>query len=204
MIKKLIKILAIILILLFGCGYQTNAKETANSCKNFILPKTFKINDDYLPPLNTKPITKPTVKTTVTPVKTEKIVQPPPKAPVKPTVKTVSIPVKKDITPVSVPNIVNTVSLTNLVKSYKYSYTDTLQSTIISLSSLEITPVSYNTEKGQISAKLSSGKEIFILIVPFSENYTCVRITPTDGNYNLPMTTINQIFSAISDNLKTI
>lgn len=89
------------------------------------------------------------------------------------------------------------VSLKNLVKNYKNSYNDTLKSTVASLNIMGITIISYNTQKGQIIAKLPSGKEIFVLIVPFSAERTCVRITPVDGEYNLPGNTIEEIFSEI-------
>ena len=95
----------------------------------------------------------------------------------------------------------NATSLTNLIKNYESSYADTLKSTVIALSSMGIAPDSYNTERGQIIAKLPSGKEIFILLVPFKEDTTCVRITPTDGNYNISLYTINEIFSNIKENL---
>jgi len=245
MLNKFIKAPAIITLSLILCGFKAEAKEPATSGKNFILPKTFKINDQFLPPLDIKPA--PVKNKPVTAVKT----------PVKPAVATVKAETKKT-TPVTstipakkAPTLVNkqpdkiqiktvkqikpeivvqapvpvasdknnivkvnyiqanplktstAVSLSNLIKNYDFSYADTIKSTITSLSEMQIVPVSYNTENGQIIAKLDSGKELYILIVPYKENSTCVRITPADGNYNLPMATINEIFTAIGNNLQS-
>jgi len=224
MIKTIIKLIVIIIIALVLCGFNISAKAEGSSGKNFILPKTFKINDEFLPPLDTKSdsLQKKTISTETIPVKI-----------IKPNIVTTSTNNSKEkvptvykqssvvittssaknnsvkstvvqtnpvkINPVNKSN--NATSLTNLIKNYESSYADTLKSTIIALSAIGITPDSYNTERGQIIAKLPSGKEIFILVVPFTDNSTGVRITPTDGNYNLPLTTINEIFSNIGENL---
>lgn len=168
MIKKIISLTLIILFSLLICKLEVSA-ETQN---NFILPKSFKVNEQTNKTVQTKTIqTKPVVKT---------------------------VPVVKQEPPKT------QVSLENLVKNYKNSYADTLKSTIVSLNMMGIKTTSYNTQKGQIIAKLPSGKEIFVLIVPFSENQTSIRITPANGEYNLPMDIINEIFSAVEDNLHTI
>lgn len=240
MIKTIIKLAVIILIALVLCGFDLSAKAQVNSGKNFILPKTFKINDEFLPPLDAKqnlPQSK-TVSTETTPVKVIKpnTVITSTSTPKVQTVKTNSVvtstqtknkipavykqpaaiittsPAKNNSVKSTViqtnPIKTNTInksnnatSITNLIKNYESSYADTLKSTIIALSAMGITPDSYNTEKGQIIAKLQSGKEIFVLLVPFKEDSTCVRITPTDGIYNIPLNTINEIFSNINANL---
>ena len=253
MLKKFIKVTAIIMISLILCGFKAAAKDAVSSGKNFILPKTFKINDQFLPPLDLKPekfknkpvatvnIPVKAVKTSngatakvltikTAPVITSKINKPASsvistqikketpvlyKQPGKIQIQSaqqikpanfvkaqVMIASKKNNTSNSLKSI-NSVSLTNLIKNYNFSYANTIKSTVTSLSEMQIIPVSYNTEKGQIIAKLASGKELFILIIPYKENYTCVRITPADGNYNLPMTTINEIFLTISNNLQS-
>lgn len=236
------KSIILILFILVFCGLNLSVKAEGNSAKNFILPKTFKINDDFLPPLDTKQQSKQnkTVSTEAPPSKnikpavvvsstSNKIIQPVKiNSVVTSTQVNTKIPaVKKQpvatitATPAKINNIKKTViqtnpiktnstnklnnatSLTNLIKNYDYAYADTLKSTIISLSEMGITPDSYNTEKGQIIAKLPSGKEIFILLAPFNNDSTFVRITPTDGNYNIPLTTINEIFANIKGNLPT-
>ncbi|HBG47919.1 MAG TPA: hypothetical protein DDW90_00075 [Cyanobacteria bacterium UBA9971] len=240
MIKIIIKLTVIILIALVLCGFELSSKAEGTSGKNFILPKTFKINDEFLPPLDAKPNLpqNKTVSTEPTPIK---VIKPnavitstsnPKVQTVKTNSVTTSTQTKNKIpvvykqpdavittNPAKNNNVKSTViqtnpiktntinksgnatSITNLIKNYESSYADTLKSTIIALSAMGIIPESYNTEKGQIIAKLPSGKEIFILLVPFKEDTTCVRITPTDGNYNISLYTINEIFSNIKENL---
>ena len=240
MIKTIIKLTVLILIAFILCGFDLSAKAEGNSGKNFILPKTFKINDEFLPPLDAKqnsPQNK-TVSTQTIPVKVIKpnAVITTTSVPKAQTVKTNSVVTSTQIknkipavykqssavittSPAKNNNAKSTViqtnpiktnpiyksnnatSITNLIKNYEYSYADTLKSTVIALSAMGITPDSYNTERGQIIAKLPSGKEIFVLLAPFNEGSTYVRITPTDGNYNIPINTINEIFSNINENL---
>jgi len=236
---KIIKVLNIILISLLLCELNFSANAEDTNGKNFMLPKTFKINDEFLPPLNASSTTKQsktlstetnavnvnksnsvttsTVNKTMQTVKTNNVgtsAQVKNKVPAvykQPTAIITTTPSNNNsakstvvrtnaVKPVTV-NKSNNLSLTNLIKNYDCDYADTLKSTIISLSTMGITTSSYNTDKGQISAFLPSGKEIFILVVPFDNNSTYVRITPADGTYNLPMTTINTIFSNIQDNL---
>lgn len=213
----IIKFFSLCLIIFILSMHQAQAKSVNSN--NFLLPKSFKINDAYLPPLETPTVSKQTVTVTTqkanTPVKTTKTNAVTTSDEVKKTTsavntvktstpKTVTLqtnPVKKTVAETKVGN--NSSSLQYLVKSYAYSYANTLNATIISLSQTGITPVSCNTSKGQIIARLDSGKEIFILLVPYSEKLTSIRITPADGIYNLPMAIINQIFTAIEDNLIT-
>jgi len=218
------KIMIIILLILCGFNLSVNAENTNG--KNFMLPKTFKINDEFLPPLDASSIpeknktvstetpkvnkTTQTVKTN--PVKSSSQIINKSPAVYKQPALTITTPAKNNGAKSSTvqtntikPNILNKVnnasSLTNLIKNYDCDYSGTLKSTIIALSTMGIATSSYNTEKGQILATLPSGKELFILVVPFNNNSTYVRITPADGNYNLPMATINTIFSNIQDNL---
>lgn len=258
--NKIIKFIILSIFCLIAYSLQVEAKTPDNSGNNFLLPKTFKINEKLLPPLDTKSkqqqnksVTKSiisenksnntsttnTVNTNVnakekkssvtvnsTPVKKETLViyKQPSSTVIKtsnqPSIKQSLIKENQKVVPSSITSVPKTIiktnpaisvikpnntlsaaSLSNLVKNYEYSYEDTLKSTLMALSESGIVPVSYNTERGQIVAKFASGKEIFVLLVPFSENFTCVRITPNDGNYYLPMSTINQIFSSIDINL---
>lgn len=224
MLKKTIIVIIIVLLSIILCGFNLSAKAEGNSGKNFILPKTFKINDKFLPPLDakTQPAQNKTVSTGTIQVKVYKpnsvvtstpVKNTPPAVYKQPSSIVTKTPAKnnnaKSSTVQTNPIKINTAnkannsaSLTNLIKNYECAYADTLKSTIIALSAMGITPESYNTERGQIVAKLPSGKEIFILVVPSNNgSSTNVRITPTDGNYNLPMITINEIFSNIGGSL---
>lgn len=106
-------------------------------------------------------------------------------------IKQQSIPIKQDV------------SLTNLIKNYNYDYASTFKLTLNTLPQFNIIPLDCDSSKGQIRAKLAStGKELFILLLPSNQNLTNVRITPADGNYNLPTGLVNQIFDAIGKNLQ--
>lgn len=95
------------------------------------------------------------------------------------------------------------VSLTNLIKNYEYDYSSTFKLTLDTLVQFNVIPIDCDSAKGQIRARLaSSGREIFILLLPSSQKLTHVRITPADGNYNLPLGFVNQIFDAIDKNLQ--
>ena len=244
LLKTLIKIVVILSISLLLCELKLSVNAQANSGKNFILPKTFKINDKFLPPLDAK-IEHPQSKSVSTGTVQVKVVkpnsavtstQPKKTAPVAYRQPASVVTTASDLNNLKLINatttqkiikqtsannnniksvvvqtnplktnstnkVNNSVSLTNLIKNYRYTYADTLKSTITAFSSVGITLNSYNTERGQIIAKLPSGQEIFILVAPFNDNSTYVRVTPTDGNYNIPMTIINELFLNISNNL---
>ena len=92
-------------------------------------------------------------------------------------------------------------SLTDLIRHFDYEYSKTLGSTMATLAQFDIKPLCYDSSKGQIRAKLNSGKEIFILLLPSQEKLTHVRITPADGNYDLSKGLIKDIFKNINRNL---
>lgn len=89
------------------------------------------------------------------------------------------------------------ISLSDCIKQYRYQYLDTFISTLAALSNSRINIDSYNTSKGEIKAKLSNGKGVYILINAPQSNATQVRITPADGIYDIPKETINKIFENI-------
>lgn len=93
------------------------------------------------------------------------------------------------------------VSLTKFVKNYKYNYSQTLNSTIIALTEFNIEPLCYDSSRGHIKARLNTGKELFIMLLPSTEKMTHVRITPADGQYNISMDLIGDIFTNIERNL---
>ncbi|OGI01162.1 MAG: hypothetical protein A2Y25_09020 [Candidatus Melainabacteria bacterium GWF2_37_15] len=97
--------------------------------------------------------------------------------------------------------VITNVSLINFIRNYEYDYKRTFSSTLNTLVQLNITPVDYDSGRGQIRARLSSGKELFIFLLPSQEKLTHVRITPADGRYNVPPEMINELFQGIGKNL---
>ena len=89
------------------------------------------------------------------------------------------------------------VSLSNFIKGYNYSYSDTYVATLAALTSSNVELISYNSSKGTIKAKLSGGKMLYIVLIYSQPKSTQVRITPADGVYDLPDTLIEQIFGNI-------
>ncbi len=92
-------------------------------------------------------------------------------------------------------------SLLELVRNFSYDYSKTLRSTMAALTQFNIKPLCYDSSKGQITARLNSGRELFILLLPSQEKLTHVRITPADGRYNLSRELIDNIFKNIERNL---
>lgn len=101
----------------------------------------------------------------------------------------------------AVTKTINDVSLTNLIKNYDYDYASTFKSTLNTLFQSDITLVAYDSNSGQIKARLKSGRELFILLLPSQDKLTHVRITPADGRYDLPMDIVNGIFKGIGRSL---
>ena len=89
------------------------------------------------------------------------------------------------------------ISLSDCIKQYRYQYLDTFISTLAALSNSKINITSYNTSKGEIKAKLSNGKGLYILVNAPQSNMTQVRITPADGIYDIPAETISKLFEDI-------
>lgn len=89
------------------------------------------------------------------------------------------------------------ISLSDHIKQYNYKYLDTFISTIAVLSNSKITITTYNTSKGEIKARLSNNKELFILVTSLQDNLTQVRITPADGIYDIPVDNIKRILNNI-------
>ena len=97
--------------------------------------------------------------------------------------------------------VMTNASLVNFVRNYECDYRSTLSSTLNTLVQANIMPVDYDSGRGQIRARLASGKELFILLLPSQAKLTHVRITPADGRYNVPPEMINDIFQGIGRNL---
>jgi hypothetical protein len=94
-----------------------------------------------------------------------------------------------------------TISLTELIRNYKYDYLRTLVSTLVSLEELNLGQIYFDSSKGQIIASPDNGKAIFILLLPSQDNLTYVRITPADGQYSINRELVNNIFSRIDQNI---
>ncbi|HSA07662.1 MAG TPA: hypothetical protein P5556_10850 [Candidatus Gastranaerophilales bacterium] len=107
----------------------------------------------------------------------------------------------KQVTLIKKNAVVANISLTDLIQNFNDSYSKTLESTMTTLAQFNIEPLFYDSSKGQIKAKLISGKEIFILLLPSREKLTHVRITPADGRYNLSKELVSEIFINIQRNL---
>lgn len=88
------------------------------------------------------------------------------------------------------------ISLSDYIKYYSYSYADTFTSALSALSTNNIAISSFNSSKGQVKAKVYN-KELFILVAAVKNNETLVRITPTDGIYNISPDIVNNIFQNI-------
>ena len=93
------------------------------------------------------------------------------------------------------------ISLIDFIRNFNYGYSKTFRLTMATLTQFDITPLFYDSSKGQIRAKFKSGKEIFILLLPSQEKLTHVRITPADGHYDFSKDLISNIFKNIDRNL---
>lgn len=102
---------------------------------------------------------------------------------------------------VQTPPPVTKISLVNLVRTLKCDYSSAFMSTLGTLVDKGITLLEYDSTKGQIKARLASGRDLFILLLPSKEKLTYMRITPADGRYDIPVDTINQLFNDIDQNL---
>jgi hypothetical protein len=91
-------------------------------------------------------------------------------------------------------------TLNNFIKSYQKPYMNVYISTLTTLSDTQ-TVTSYDSSKGEIKTRLKNGKELYVLVVPFQNNTTKVRITPGDGVYDIPSETIATMFSGINSEL---
>ncbi len=145
------------LILIFVCSSAL--------AEGYILPKSFKIKNTDLPPVEEN---------------------------IEPVVNVDKMP--------DVPAVTD-VSLANLVKSFEYDYANTFKSTLNTLLLFDIVPSEYDSTRGQIKARLASGRELFILILPSDEKMTHIRITPADGRYDISLELVNNIFRAIDRSL---
>jgi len=161
---------------------------------NFMLPKSFSDDMKELQHVNI-----PTVNAVSKPV--HNIVSPQAEpiraASVSPPANTPQI---RTVMP-TLTTVPTTISLTELIRNYKYDYFRTLVSILVSLEELNLGQIYFDSSKGQIFVSPANGKDIFILLLPSQDNLTSVRITPADGQYNINREMVNSIFSRIDHNI---
>jgi|GEM_PF-2892462 len=112
---------------------------------------------------------------------------------VKSTVKQQSIVNKKPLEPV--------ISLSDFIGSFNASYSNTFTSTLYALSSSNAEILSFNSLEGKIYARLYNRKDLYILVHTVNDRNTSVRITPTDGVYNIPNSLVKEVFTDIKREL---
>lgn len=158
---------------------------------NFMIPKSFSAE---IKELQNAPQEKPPIVNIISPV-----VAPVRSASVnKQTSKPILMP--KTAIP-QLTTVPTTISLTELIRNYKYNYTKTLVSTLVTLEELNLGSIRFDSSKGQIIVSTPGGNDIFILLLPAQDNLTYVRITPADGQYRFSRELINNIFSRIASNI---
>jgi len=91
--------------------------------------------------------------------------------------------------------IESVISLTDFVRSFNASYSNTFVATLYALSEAKIEVLSFNSLEGKIYARLYRAKDLYVLIQPFNSKVTLVRITPADGVYNIPDTLVKEFFN---------
>ena len=157
---------------------------------DFILPKSFSIDKSNLSIIKDQQKIKPAII-----IKNGKPDN---------TDNTVSVkhtqPIKESL-PLNTEPVITNISLLSLIKNFNYDYSKTFKSVITTLNQFGIEIVSYDSSRGQINARLDSGRELFIMLLPSKETLTHVRITPADGRYNISTELVDKIFKNIDRNL---
>jgi hypothetical protein len=126
---------------------------------------------------------------------------------VSPVKKTVSIPLPvKNTNTVTVSKttaIVSTplISLTDYIKVYNAPYTNTFSTTLNALSLSKAEVINFNSKLGKINARVNNWKSINITLQSSDINTTSVKITPTDGVYNISPLLVKEIFNNINKGL---
>jgi len=72
------------------------------------------------------------------------------------------------------------VSLSDYIKYYDGSYSNTFSSVLAGLTAANARIISFDTQKGIVFAGLSNKKMLFIVVSSIKENKTAVKITPAD------------------------
>ncbi len=93
-------------------------------------------------------------------------------------------------------------NLLDHLKAFDASYMEVYINTIAVLSDLDTNILSFNSEKGHIVARLSEEKEVFIIILPVNQKLTYIRVTPSNGEYDLSQDFVNSFFAQIQSKLK--
>lgn len=106
--------------------------------------------------------------------------------------------IKPALSPVPEKKISPPLSFSDFVKEYDYPYQETFIACLAALPSSNITVTSYNSTKGEIKAKLKGAKELYITVLQTSTAKAMIRVTPTDGSYNIPVDTVKEFFKNIN------
>ncbi|MDD3014183.1 MAG: hypothetical protein PHC34_10820 [Candidatus Gastranaerophilales bacterium] len=136
----------------------------------------------------------PLIKSKTTPENKSKIM-----TEIKPQVKTITTPATRTNITSSV--IEPDISLSDFIKNFNDSYSNTFTSTLYALSESKVEILSFNSKEGKIYARLYNKKNLYVLVHPVNDNNTSVRITPTDGVYNISDIVIKEIFKDIKADL---
>jgi hypothetical protein len=92
-------------------------------------------------------------------------------------------------------------SLANFTASFKKPYDKVFITAVSTLEKSPITVVSFDTASGRIFCNYRETKSIYGVVESTSSNSTVFRITPADGNYNIPLTIIKSIFQEMEQEL---
>ncbi len=93
-------------------------------------------------------------------------------------------------------------NLLDHLKAFDASYMEVYINTIAVLSDLNTKVLSFNSEKGHINARLSEDKEVFIIILPVNQKLTYIRVTPSNGEYDLSQEFVSSFFTKVQSKLK--
>ncbi|MFA6989776.1 MAG: hypothetical protein WC197_06885 [Candidatus Gastranaerophilaceae bacterium] len=91
-------------------------------------------------------------------------------------------------------------SISNYTATFNRSYDDVFITALSALEKSPLTVISFDSESGRIFCNYRNLKAIYGKVESTSVNSTIFRITPADGNYNIPLTIINGIFHDMRGN----
>lgn len=92
------------------------------------------------------------------------------------------------------PSIDANLSMSNFVRSYSASYQKTFNSTLSALTDTNVEILKINSSDGIIIGRVTGWKSINITVKQINPGNTSVKITPTDGIYNISTSQTKEIF----------
>lgn len=117
---------------------------------------------------------------------------------------TCPVPEKEMPKPVSKPKDIQThsgVSVLDYTATFNRPYDDVFIVAISALAKSPVTVVSFDSASGRIFCNYKNIKAIYAIVESPSSNSTIIKITPADGNYNIPLTIINKIFEDVNSSI---